>query len=97
MNVLSALSWFSTDGATAYSAAKAAEWSLTNGVRIELTEQGEEVRAQGRRLVGAIAATRWSGVVDGPVDRSPRRRLRTSSALIRHIGSPMPGIVLEPA
>ncbi|MEV4388202.1 SDR family oxidoreductase [Micromonospora sp. NPDC049580] len=40
LNVLSALSWFSYDGANAYSAAKAAEWSLTNGVRLELAAQG---------------------------------------------------------
>ncbi|WP_043640299.1 SDR family oxidoreductase [Nonomuraea candida] len=40
VNVLSALSWFSYDGANAYSTAKAAEWSLTNGVRLELRGQG---------------------------------------------------------
>ncbi|NHC12750.1 SDR family oxidoreductase [Motilibacter deserti] len=40
VNVLSALSWFSADGATAYAAAKAAAWSLTNGVRLELAGQG---------------------------------------------------------
>lgn len=39
VNVLSALSWFSYDGANAYSAAKAAEWSLTNGARLELAKQ----------------------------------------------------------
>jgi NAD(P)-dependent dehydrogenase (short-subunit alcohol dehydrogenase family) len=36
LNVLSALSWGNYDGANAYSAAKAAEWSLTNGIRLEL-------------------------------------------------------------
>ncbi|MET7709555.1 SDR family oxidoreductase [Micromonospora sp. NPDC005413] len=40
LNVLSAMSWFSYDGANAYSAAKAAEWSLTNGIRLELAGQG---------------------------------------------------------
>jgi len=40
LNVLSALSWFSYDGATSYSVAKAAEWALTNGVRLELAGQG---------------------------------------------------------
>ncbi|BDZ52199.1 short-chain dehydrogenase [Frondihabitans sucicola] len=40
LNVLSALSWFSTPGANAYSAAKAAEWSLTNGIRLELAARG---------------------------------------------------------
>ncbi|MEV6868878.1 SDR family oxidoreductase [Streptosporangium subroseum] len=39
LNVLSALSWISYDGAGAYSAAKAAEWSLTNGIRLELAGQ----------------------------------------------------------
>ena len=43
VNVLSALSWFSWDGATSYAAAKAAEWSLTNGTRVELAPQGTQV------------------------------------------------------
>jgi len=40
VNVLSALSWFSTPGAGAYHAAKAAEWALTNSARLELAGQG---------------------------------------------------------
>ena len=40
LNVLSSMSWVSYDFATAYSAAKAAQWSLTNGVRVELADQG---------------------------------------------------------
>ncbi len=43
VNVLSALSWFSWDGVTSYSAAKAAEWSLTAGTRVELAAQGTQV------------------------------------------------------
>jgi NAD(P)-dependent dehydrogenase (short-subunit alcohol dehydrogenase family) len=43
LNVLSALSWFSWNGATAYAAAKAAEWSLTAGTRVELADQGTQV------------------------------------------------------
>jgi NAD(P)-dependent dehydrogenase (short-subunit alcohol dehydrogenase family) len=39
LNVLSAMSWFNYAGATAYGAAKAAEWNLTNGVRLELAAQ----------------------------------------------------------
>jgi NAD(P)-dependent dehydrogenase (short-subunit alcohol dehydrogenase family) len=34
--VLSAMSWFSYDGHSAYSVGKAAAWSMTNGVRLEL-------------------------------------------------------------
>jgi NAD(P)-dependent dehydrogenase (short-subunit alcohol dehydrogenase family) len=43
LNVMSVLSWLSYDGATAYSTAKAAEWSLTNGIRLELAGQGTTV------------------------------------------------------
>ncbi|HEY0240533.1 MAG TPA: SDR family oxidoreductase [Friedmanniella sp.] len=43
VNVLSALSFFSWDGAGAYSAAKAAEWMLTQGTRVELAGQGTQV------------------------------------------------------
>ena len=43
VTVLSALSWFSYDGANAYAAAKAAAWSLTNGVRFELIGQGTQL------------------------------------------------------
>lgn len=34
------MSWFSYDGDNAYGVAKAAEWSLTNGIRLELAGQG---------------------------------------------------------
>jgi NAD(P)-dependent dehydrogenase (short-subunit alcohol dehydrogenase family) len=43
LNMLSALSWFSADGANSYSVAKAAAWSMTNGVRLELIGQGTYV------------------------------------------------------
>lgn len=43
LNMLSVLSWFSYDGANAYAAAKAAEWSLTNGIRLELAGQKTQV------------------------------------------------------
>lgn len=43
VNVLSALSWVTYLNATSYSAAKAAQWSLTNGVRLELAAQGTAV------------------------------------------------------
>jgi NAD(P)-dependent dehydrogenase (short-subunit alcohol dehydrogenase family) len=40
LNVLSALSWLAWQGTTGYTAAKAAEWGLTNGIRVELAGQG---------------------------------------------------------
>jgi NAD(P)-dependent dehydrogenase (short-subunit alcohol dehydrogenase family) len=45
LNVLSALSWFTSPSAGAYSAAKSAAWSMTNAVRLELAEQGTTVTA----------------------------------------------------
>jgi NAD(P)-dependent dehydrogenase (short-subunit alcohol dehydrogenase family) len=40
LNVLSRMSWVSFRGANSYAAAKAAQWSLTNGIRLELADQG---------------------------------------------------------
>ncbi|MCU1689315.1 MAG: short-chain dehydrogenase/reductase [Jatrophihabitantaceae bacterium] len=45
LNVLSALSWVSFAGSGAYCAAKSAELSLTNALRLELAEQGTAVSA----------------------------------------------------
>lgn len=74
VNVLSALSWFATSFTGAYSAAKAAEWNMTNGVRIELAPQGTFVQGV---LLGA-ADTAMSAGYDGPkIDprEVPRRSL----------------------
>lgn len=43
LNVNSRLSWLSHPGANAYAASKAAAWSMTNGVRLELAGQGTQV------------------------------------------------------
>jgi NAD(P)-dependent dehydrogenase (short-subunit alcohol dehydrogenase family) len=43
LNVLSALSWVSFPRSGAYSAAKSAEWALTNALRQELAGQGTRV------------------------------------------------------
>ncbi|MFI8566428.1 SDR family oxidoreductase [Rhodococcus sp. NPDC078407] len=62
INILSALSWFATTGSGAYSAAKAAEWNMTNGVRLELAPQGTLVQGV---LLGA-ADTDIAAGYDGP-------------------------------
>ncbi|KQU53320.1 short-chain dehydrogenase [Rhodococcus sp. Leaf278] len=62
VNILSALSWFATTGSGAYSAAKAAEWNMTNGVRLELAPQGTLVQGV---LLGA-ADTDIAAAYDGP-------------------------------
>ncbi|UFU14075.1 SDR family oxidoreductase [Curtobacterium sp. C1] len=58
VNVLSALSWFVYPGSGAYAAAKAAEWNLTNAVRLELAGSGVTVQGctSGRRT-----PTSWPG------------------------------------
>ncbi|MBO0610075.1 SDR family oxidoreductase [Myceligenerans salitolerans] len=74
VNVLSALSWFAAPGTGSYSAAKAAEWNMTNGVRLELADQGTLVQGV---LLGA-ADTDISAGYDGPkIDPRdvPRRSL----------------------
>ena len=51
VNVLSALSWFAHPGSGGYAAAKAAEWNMTNAVRLELADTG--VSVQGLHLGAA--------------------------------------------
>ncbi|MFV2144334.1 SDR family oxidoreductase [Isoptericola sp. G70] len=73
VNVLSALSWFVAPGTGSYAIAKAAEWSMTNGVRLELAGQGTLVQGV---LLGA-ADTAIAAGYDGPkID--PREVPRTS-------------------
>ncbi|MEV0794578.1 SDR family oxidoreductase [Kribbella sp. NPDC050459] len=74
VNILSALSWFAYPGAGAYAAAKAAEWNMTNGVRLELAAQGTLVQGV---LLGAADTDMMAGY-DGPkIDprEVPRRSL----------------------
>lgn len=74
VNVLSALSWFASPGTGSYAAAKAAEWNLTNAVRLELSAQGTLVQGV---LLGA-ADTDIAAGYDGPkIDPRdvPRRSL----------------------
>jgi len=62
VNILSALSWFASPGAGSYAAAKAAEWNMTNGVRLELAGQGTLVQGV---LLGAADTDIMAGY-DGP-------------------------------
>jgi NAD(P)-dependent dehydrogenase (short-subunit alcohol dehydrogenase family) len=74
VNVLSALSWFVAPGTGSYAIAKAAEWSMTNGIRLELAAQGTLVQGV---LLGA-ADTEIAAGYDGPkIDARevPRRSL----------------------
>jgi NAD(P)-dependent dehydrogenase (short-subunit alcohol dehydrogenase family) len=63
LNVISALSWYAfAPASNGYAASKAAEWSLTNGVRLELADQKTQVTA----LALAIADTDMMAAYDIP-------------------------------
>ena len=62
LNVLSALSWFTFPGVGAYGAAKAAEWSMTNALRVELAGRG--VRVAGLHV--GYMDTEMAAAVPGP-------------------------------
>ncbi|MFD3683831.1 SDR family NAD(P)-dependent oxidoreductase [Nocardiopsis sp. NPDC058631] len=69
VNLLSVLSWVATaEGSGSYSVAKAAEWNMTNGVRVELA--GQKTLVQGVHLAAAdtdMMAGRDAPKID-PVD-----------------------------
>jgi NAD(P)-dependent dehydrogenase (short-subunit alcohol dehydrogenase family) len=63
LNVISALSWYTfAPASNGYAASKAAEWSLTNGIRLELADQKTQVTA----LALAIADTDMMAAFDIP-------------------------------
>ncbi|MFD4977194.1 SDR family oxidoreductase [Streptomyces sp. NPDC058424] len=51
VNILSVLSWAASEQSGAYSVAKAAEWNMTNGLRLELA--GQKTLVQGVHLGAA--------------------------------------------
>lgn len=62
VNVLSVLSWVSIPVSAGYAAAKSAEWSVTNALRVALAEQGTQVTA----LHVSYLATGMAANVRGP-------------------------------
>ena len=59
VNLLSVLSWITFLHATSYAAAKAAEWSLTNGIRLELAAQGTQVSGVHLGAADTDMMARW--------------------------------------
>jgi NAD(P)-dependent dehydrogenase (short-subunit alcohol dehydrogenase family) len=81
VNVLSVVSWVNVPMQGSYSASKAAEWSMTNGIRIEL-------RAQGTLVVGVHAGyvdTDMAAHVAAPKTRPEDVAGRTIEAVERGI------------
>ena len=68
MDVISAMSWSSMVGANAYAAAKAAEWSLTNGIRLELADQGTLVTALALAATDTDMMAGWDIPKNDPAD-----------------------------
>jgi NAD(P)-dependent dehydrogenase (short-subunit alcohol dehydrogenase family) len=59
VNVLSAMSWFGIRGGNAYHLSKAAAWAMTNGVRLELADQGTLVTAVHLGLADTDMSAGW--------------------------------------
>lgn len=62
VNVLSVLSWLAIPRSAGYAAAKSAEWSITNALRVALAQQGTQVTA----LHVSYLATEMAAAVTGP-------------------------------
>ncbi|WP_326578656.1 SDR family oxidoreductase [Actinacidiphila glaucinigra] len=62
VNVLSVMSWVAVPRTAGYAAAKSAEWSITNALRVALAEQGTQVTA----LHVSYLATEMAAAVTGP-------------------------------
>lgn len=77
INVLSVLSWLSLPGAATYSASKSAAWSLSNGLRTALREQGTQVLS----LHVAFMDTDMTSKIPGPKASPDDVVLQTFAAL----------------
>jgi NAD(P)-dependent dehydrogenase (short-subunit alcohol dehydrogenase family) len=68
LNVLSRLSWMSFVGSNAYAVSKAAAWSLTNGIRLELAEQGTLVTGLFLSATDTDMTAAWDIPKNDPAD-----------------------------
>jgi NAD(P)-dependent dehydrogenase (short-subunit alcohol dehydrogenase family) len=73
INVLSVASWMNGPGLATYGASKSAAWALTNGLRLELAQQGTQVVA----LHAGFIDTDLSRDIDAP-KTSPEEIVRTT-------------------
>jgi NAD(P)-dependent dehydrogenase (short-subunit alcohol dehydrogenase family) len=62
VNVASALSWFAAPGAGAYAVSKAANWNMSNALRLELAGQGTQVTS----VHLGLADTDMAEAIQGP-------------------------------
>jgi NAD(P)-dependent dehydrogenase (short-subunit alcohol dehydrogenase family) len=80
VNMLSVSSWKASDGLPGYAASKAAEWSLTNALRIGLREQGTMVVAVYAGYVDTDATKK----LDVPKVSAAEVAEKTMDAIIRN-------------
>jgi NAD(P)-dependent dehydrogenase (short-subunit alcohol dehydrogenase family) len=73
INVLSVASWMNGPGLATYGASKSAAWALTNGLRIELAQQGTQVVA----LHAGFIDTDLARNIDAPKS-APEEIVRTT-------------------
>jgi NAD(P)-dependent dehydrogenase (short-subunit alcohol dehydrogenase family) len=62
------MSWLSYPGANSYAVAKAAEWSLTNGIRLELAAQGTQVTGLAMSATDTDMMAGWDIPKNDPAD-----------------------------
>ncbi|MFJ8768825.1 SDR family oxidoreductase [Streptomyces clavifer] len=68
LNVNSRMSWLSYPGANAYAASKAAAWSMTNGVRMELAAQNTQVTGLYLSSTDTDMMAGWDILKNDPAD-----------------------------
>lgn len=68
VNILSAMSWFPVPGGNSYHLTKGAAWAMTNGVRMELAEQGTLVTGVHLGLADTDMAAGWQVDKIAPAD-----------------------------
>lgn len=68
VNVLSAQSWFAHPGTNGYHVSKAAAWALTNGFRLELSDQGTRVVAAHAGAFDTDFSADYDGPKEDPAD-----------------------------
>ncbi|GIG34944.1 SDR family oxidoreductase [Cellulomonas pakistanensis] len=68
VNVASALSWFAFPGSGAYAVSKAANWNMSNALRLELAGQGTQVTSVHLGLADTDMARGIDGPKADPVD-----------------------------
>lgn len=72
VNVASALSWFAFPGAGAYAVSKAANWNMSNALRIELADQGTDVISVHLGAADTDMMKGYEGPMTAPADVATR-------------------------